>query len=71
MKNNLLLLFLLLLGSWANALAVPPLVNYAGRVAVAPGNGSFQDFVTAMRNELGDDANHSEAVIAEIRRGGS
>ncbi len=29
---------------------------YAGRVAVAPGNGSFQDFVTAMRNELGDDA---------------
>lgn len=27
---------------------------YAGRVAVAPGNGSFQDFVTAMRNELGD-----------------
>ncbi len=28
---------------------------YAGRVAVAPGNGSFQDFVTAMRNELGDD----------------
>jgi len=30
--------------------------SYAGRVAVAPGNGSFQDFVTAMRNELGDDA---------------
>lgn len=29
---------------------------FAGRVAVAPGNGSFQDFVTAMRNELGDDA---------------
>ncbi len=29
--------------------------SYAGRVAVAPGNGSFQDFVTAMRNELGDD----------------
>lgn len=29
---------------------------YAGRVAVAPANGSFQDFVTAMRNELGDDA---------------
>ncbi len=29
---------------------------YAGRVAVAPTNGSFQDFVTAMRNELGDDA---------------
>ena len=34
MKNNLLLLFFLLLGSWVSALAVPPLVNYAGRVAV-------------------------------------
>lgn len=30
--------------------------EYAGRVGVAPANGSFQDFVTAMRNELGDDA---------------
>ncbi|MEQ8842935.1 MAG: extracellular solute-binding protein [Acidimicrobiales bacterium] len=30
--------------------------SYAGRVALAPTNGSFQDFVTAMRNELGDDA---------------
>ncbi len=29
---------------------------YAGRVAVAPTNSSFQDFVTAMRNEIGDDA---------------
>ncbi len=29
---------------------------YVGRVAVAPANSSFQDFVTAMRNELGDDA---------------
>jgi iron(III) transport system substrate-binding protein len=29
---------------------------YAGRVAVAPTNGSFQDFVTAMRSELGDQA---------------
>lgn len=29
--------------------------SYSGRVAVAPTNGSFQDFVTAMRNELGDD----------------
>lgn len=29
---------------------------YAGRVGVAPTNGSFQDFVTAMRNELGDPA---------------
>ena len=28
---------------------------YAGRVAVAPSNASFQDFVTAMRQQLGDD----------------
>jgi len=28
--------------------------KYAGKVGVAPNNGSFQDFVTAMRNELGD-----------------
>ena len=33
--------------------------EYAGRVGVAPGNGSFQDFVTAMRAELGDDATGS------------
>ena len=30
--------------------------TYAGQVGVAPTNGSFQDFVTAMRAELGDDA---------------
>ena len=30
--------------------------RYSGQVGVAPTNGSFQDFVTAMRNELGDDA---------------
>jgi len=30
--------------------------EYAGKVGVAPTNGSFQDFVTAMRAELGDDA---------------
>lgn len=29
--------------------------RYAGRVAVAPNNGSFQDFVTAMRIEQGDE----------------
>ncbi|MGH9086426.1 MAG: extracellular solute-binding protein [Acidimicrobiales bacterium] len=29
--------------------------SYSGQVAVAPTNGSFQDFVTAMRVELGDD----------------
>jgi iron(III) transport system substrate-binding protein len=28
---------------------------YAGRVAVAPTNGSFQDFVTVLRDQLGDD----------------
>ena len=28
---------------------------YQGRVALAPANGSFQDFVTAMRVELGED----------------
>ncbi len=28
---------------------------YAGRVALAPANGSFQDFVTALRVEIGDD----------------
>ena len=28
---------------------------FAGQVAVAPTNGSFQDFVTALREELGDD----------------
>ena len=29
--------------------------QYAGQVGIAPDNGSFQDFVTAMRSELGDD----------------
>lgn len=29
--------------------------SYSGRVAVAPANGSFQDFVSGMRAELGDD----------------
>jgi iron(III) transport system substrate-binding protein len=29
--------------------------DYEGEVAVAPSNGSFIDFVTAMREELGDD----------------
>lgn len=32
---------------------------YAGKVAVAPTNGSFQDFVTAMRQVRGDDATAS------------
>lgn len=30
--------------------------QFAGQIGVAPSNGSFQDFVTAMRNELGDDS---------------
>ena len=30
--------------------------EFEGRVAVAPSNASFQDFVTAMRSELGDEA---------------
>jgi iron(III) transport system substrate-binding protein len=30
--------------------------EWNGRIGVAPSNGSFQDFVTAMRLELGDDA---------------
>ena len=29
---------------------------YSGKVAVAPANGSFQDFVSAMRVQQGDDA---------------
>jgi len=29
--------------------------RYEGEVAVAPENGSFQDFVTSMRSEIGDD----------------
>ncbi len=29
--------------------------RYAGRVAIAPANSSFQDFVTVMRTEIGDD----------------
>ncbi len=29
--------------------------QYAGEVALAPTNGSFQDFVTVLRHELGDD----------------
>jgi iron(III) transport system substrate-binding protein len=30
--------------------------QYAGKVALAPSNASFQDFVTAMRQVMGDDA---------------
>ncbi len=32
---------------------------WSGRIGVAPSNGSFQDFVTAMRADLGDDATSS------------
>ena len=30
--------------------------RFAGKVAIAPSNGSFQDFVTAMRQLEGEDA---------------
>jgi iron(III) transport system substrate-binding protein len=30
--------------------------TFAGKIGVSPSNGSFQDFVTAMRNAQGDDA---------------
>lgn len=30
--------------------------RYAGLLGVAPGNASFQDFITGLRSELGDDA---------------
>lgn len=33
--------------------------EYRGKVAVAPQNGSFQDFVSAMRVQLGDDVTRS------------
>jgi len=40
--------------------------SYRGRVAVAPENGSFQDFVSAMRTEVGDDRTLEwlEALVA-------
>jgi iron(III) transport system substrate-binding protein len=59
--------------------------RYDGMVGVAPANGSFQDFVTAMRSVLGDDAtadwlagmaaNHSpnyaknSAIVDAVARG--
>lgn len=33
--------------------------SWEGRIGLAPGNGSFQDFVTAMRATTGDDATRS------------
>lgn len=30
--------------------------RFRGRIGIAPGNASFQDFVTSLRSELGDDA---------------
>jgi len=59
--------------------------RYDGRVAVAPSNGSFQDFVTAMRSQLGDAATadwlagmaansspnypKNSAIVEAVRRG--
>jgi len=59
--------------------------EWAGRVGVAPGNGSFQDFVTAMRVTEGDDVtmqwlddlaandpitySNNSAIVAAVGRG--
>lgn len=59
--------------------------EWKGRVGVAPSNASFQDFVTAMRSELGDDATadwlhgiadndaftfaNNSAIVAAVGRG--
>lgn len=59
--------------------------QWKGRVGVAPGNGSFQDFVTAMRATQGDDATlnfltaldandpvlyaNNNAIVAAVGRG--
>jgi len=59
--------------------------EYRGRVAVAPNNGSFQDFVSAMRVQEGDDATrawldgmaandspvyaNNTAIVAAVSRG--
>lgn len=39
---------------------------WEGRIGIAPANGSFQDFVTAMRGRLGDDATRAwlEGLVA-------
>jgi iron(III) transport system substrate-binding protein len=42
---------------------------FAGKVAVAPTNGSFQDFVTAMRQVRGDDA--TAAWLEALARSGA
>lgn len=42
--------------------------EYAGRVGLAPTNASFQDFVTVMRGELGDDA--AQAWLDGMAAGG-
>jgi iron(III) transport system substrate-binding protein len=59
--------------------------KWKGRLGIAPSNGSFQDFVTAMRLELGDDATrqwlegiedndaqtypNNNAIVAAVDRG--
>lgn len=43
--------------------------RYAGRVAVAPENGSFQDFVTALRQAEGDEA--ARAWLEGLGAGGA
>ena len=47
--------------------------RFAGKVAIAPANGSFQDFVTAMRQLEGEDATrtyaNNNAIVEAVSRG--
>lgn len=59
--------------------------RWSGRLGIAPSNGSFQDFVTAMRSQIGDDATsawleglaandvqtypNNNAIVAAVGRG--
>jgi iron(III) transport system substrate-binding protein len=43
--------------------------QYAGELGVAPTNGSFQDFVTAMREQVGDD--ETSAWLSGLADGGA
>ena len=43
--------------------------EFAGKVALAPSNGSFQDFVSGLRTEIGDDA--TEQWLADMVAGGA
>jgi iron(III) transport system substrate-binding protein len=43
--------------------------EYAGQVAVAPTNGSFQDFVTVLRQQVGEE--ETEAFLTALADGGA